>query len=114
MHKSLGIQSGTKAEQRWQLLNMRHLPGRLVYEEAGWLLGFSVDEISVLVNKKMLSTLGNPPQQARKYIATAEVMGRKQDEEWLDKASRMTRLHWASKNQRGKQQLNLRGQRSIP
>ena len=108
MHKSLVPESGTKAEHRWQLLNFRYLPARLVYEEVAWLLGFSVDEVSVLVAKRMLTALGNPPQQARKYIALAEVLDRRLDKEWLGKASRITRLHWSSKNQLAKQKQDLR------
>ena len=59
---------GTKAEERWKLLSLRHLPARLNAEEAGWLLGFTKEEITILMAKKLLKPLGNPSVLREKSI----------------------------------------------
>jgi hypothetical protein len=46
---------GTKAEERWKLLSLRHLPARLNAEEAGWLLGFTKEEITSLWPRRFSS-----------------------------------------------------------
>jgi spermidine/putrescine transport system permease protein len=56
------------------LLSLRHLPARLNAEEAGWLLGFTKEEITILVAKKILKPLGNPSINGRKSFSAAEIL----------------------------------------
>jgi hypothetical protein len=65
---------GVKAEERWKLLSLHRLPARLSGEETGWILGFSREEIGILVAKKIRKPLGNPSPNGRKSFATAEIL----------------------------------------
>jgi len=80
------------------LLNLRWLPARLLAEEAGWLLGFNMDEMSVLVSKKLLPPLGNPSQNGKKCFATVDLLRLSKDRDWLEKASKAVTNHWRSRN----------------
>ena len=96
------IAAGSKAEERWRLMNLRHLPARLDAEEAGWLLGFNLDEMGILVSQRILSPLGNPAQNGRKTFATVEIQRFSQDPEWLDRATKAIVTHWRNRNSRSK------------
>ena len=56
------------------MLSLRHLPARLNAEEAGWLLGFTMEEITILVAKKILKPLGNPSINGRKSFSAAGIL----------------------------------------
>lgn len=90
--------AGTKAEERWLLLSLRQLPARLSAEEAGWVLGCTRDEITILVAKKMLKPLGNPAINGRKYFAAAEVRTLADTGAWLDKATKVIANYWKFRN----------------
>lgn len=96
------VEAGTKAEERWRLLNLRHLPARLDTEEAGWLLGFNVDEMSILIQRKLLSPLGDPAPNGRKFFSRAKMQSLGNDPSWLDKASRTIIGHWRARNTKPK------------
>ncbi len=56
------------------MLSLRHLRARLNAEEAGWLLGFTKEEITILVAKKILKPLGNPSINGRESFSAAEIL----------------------------------------
>jgi hypothetical protein len=89
---------GTKAEERWKLLSLRHLPARLNAEEAGWLLGFTKEEITILVAKKILKPLGNPSISGRKSFSAAEILRLGETPAWLDKATKAVIHSWWVRN----------------
>jgi len=89
---------GTKAEERWKLLSLRHLPARLNAEEAGWLLGFTKEEVTILVAKKLLKPLGNPAINGRKSFAVSEVRRLADTPAWLDKATKTVIQYWRIRN----------------
>ena len=89
---------GTKAEERWRLLSLRHLPARLNAEEAGWLLGFTKEEITILVAKNILKPLGNPSINGRKSFSTAEILHVAKTPAWLDRATKAVINYWWVRN----------------
>jgi hypothetical protein len=89
---------GTKAEERWKLLLHRHLPARLNAEEAGWVLGFTKEEITILVAKKILKPLGNPSINGRKSFSATEILRLGETPAWLDKATKAVIHYWWVRN----------------
>lgn len=94
----MSYQATSKAEEKWRLLDLRSLPARLFAEEAGWLLGFNVDEIGLLVHYKLLKPLGNPAPNGKKCFATVEIQSLGRNLEWLDKATKTIIQHWKGRN----------------
>jgi hypothetical protein len=84
--------------QQAQFLNLRRLPARVYYEQAGWLLGFTQVEIALLVSKRLLAPLGKPPQNGTKYMATTTLLELAQDPVWLSKASAAITMHWRNRH----------------
>ena len=87
-----------KTGMRQDFLNLRLHPARLSPEEAGWLLGFSADEIAVLGVKGLLKTLGKPGPLARKWYARKVVMSAAENVIWMSKATETVAAHWRAKN----------------
>jgi hypothetical protein len=79
-------------------LNQRHLPSRLTAKEAGWLLGFSTNDITVLTSNRMLKPVGRPSQNSTKYYSTLQVGQLAGDVKWLDRATALLNKHWRDKN----------------
>jgi hypothetical protein len=87
--------------QQIQFLSLRHLPGRLTIEEAGWILGFPPHAIPILVSAGLLKPLGKPAPNAVKYFATATLCELKQDADWHSRATKEIMQHWRKKNNYG-------------
>jgi hypothetical protein len=87
-----------KTGMRLAFLNLRHHPARLTPEEAGWLLGFSADEIAVLGINGLLKPLGKPGPLARKWYAHVVVAAAGVDAAWMTKATETVAVHWRAKN----------------
>jgi hypothetical protein len=79
--------NGSKAEEKWKFLQLLHLPGRLTTEEAGWLLGFSEAEISILIAKGLLEPLGAPKPNSKKMLATCLLLQAKDNPKLLHKCT---------------------------
>jgi hypothetical protein len=75
-------------EEATKILSLLRLPGRLTTEQVAPVLGFMPHDIPVLAKAKLLKPLGNPPQNAVKYFASAEIEKCTRDEAWLSKATR--------------------------
>jgi len=88
--------------QRFQFLNIRHLPARLTMEETGWFLGFPEHQIPILVGVGLLKPLGQPASNAVKYFATTTLCELKQDVAWQSRASKEIMQYWQKKNQKRK------------
>jgi hypothetical protein len=80
------------------ILNLRRLPGRLTYEQAGALLGFEPHEIPILVKERLLVPLAKPAENALKYLCAIEVEKRRVDPAWIGKATKAIYAHWQRKN----------------
>lgn len=59
------------------------------------------DSIGVLVAKRMLRPLGNPPKGAPLWFATVVILKLIENVKWLDKASRVVREYVKEKNAGG-------------
>lgn len=80
-------------------LNQRHLPSRLSAKEAGWFLGFSSYDVTVLTSHKLLKPVGRPAQNSTKYYSTATLKRLHGDAKWLDRASTLLNQFWRDKNE---------------
>lgn len=72
-----------------ELFMVRRLPGRLTAAQASLLLGFSDQEVSILVRHGLLRPLGRPAPNGHKYFSSAEIEKFSRDREFLDRASRI-------------------------
>jgi hypothetical protein len=86
--------------QRQEFLNLTHPPARLSAEEASWFLGFSPQEIPVLVAAGLLKPLGHPARNGPKYFCTAELEELRRDRKWLARASDAIVGYWQNRNSR--------------
>ena len=62
-------------------------PARIDYNQAGKILGFSEDEIKILVQNNHLKPIGKPRQNARKFFTLVETGAKTFDPEWIRKAT---------------------------
>lgn len=85
-----------------QFLNLKHLPARLRAEEVALLLGFSVQEIPILVANGLMKPLGHPPLTGVKYYSTVELEQFRNDPKWLSRASDCIVQYWRTANQNRK------------
>ena len=85
-----------------EFLNQRHLPHRLTAQETGWLLGFSVYDITVLTARRMLKPVGQPAQNSTKYYSTAQIQRLWGNFKWMDRATALLNRHWKEKNAKRK------------
>lgn len=83
-----------------RFLNLQNPPGRLTKEQAAWKLGFTPDEITVLMAKNLLKPLGHPAHNGQKYFLTATLEDLRRDEKWYSKASDAIVDYWRYKNSR--------------
>lgn len=84
--------------ERKEFLNLRDKPARLTVEEAAIYLGFSANDIPILVARGLLDPLGNPPPNGVKYFAAAELTELKADRRWLARATDAIHRYWKEKN----------------
>jgi hypothetical protein len=96
-----------------RFLNLKNPPGRLTKEEAAWFLGFSPDEITILMAKGLLKPLGHPASNGQKYFLTTALEELRRDEKWFSKASDATVEYWRYKNNR-RAQGELGNARGMP
>lgn len=94
--------------QHEQFLNLKTLPARVRAEEAALLLGFSANEIPILVASGLMKPLGHPPVTGVKYFATSTVEELKKDEKWLAKASDCIVEYWRAANRNRKRSCSDR------
>jgi hypothetical protein len=90
----------TDADDRRFFLGLRTVPGRVEGLEAGWLLGFNREEISILTNAGILKVLGKPAANSPKYYSSSLLKQHAASPEWLEKASRAIHDFWRKKNQK--------------
>jgi hypothetical protein len=83
-----------------RFLNLQDKPNRLTKEQAAWKLGFTPDEITVLIAKNLLKPLGHPAHNGQKYFLTSTLEDLRRDEKWYSKASDAIVDYWRYKNSR--------------
>jgi len=83
-----------------RFLNLQNPPGRVTREQAAWKLGFTPDEITVLIAKNLLKPLGHPAHNGQKYFLNSTLEDLRRDEKWYSKASDAIVDYWRYKNSR--------------
>jgi hypothetical protein len=78
------------------------LPARLTVEQVAWVLNCQPHDIPVLVAKRLLKPLGNPPANGVKYFSTLPLLELAKDATWLAKVTNAIHDHWRVKNGRKK------------
>lgn len=92
--------SEKKNSERYEFLNLRHIPAIMLPEEAARYLGFATHEMPILVAHGLLKPLGNPVQSSVKYFAKVVLDELAKDVEWLHRAKATCQNHWNMKNAR--------------
>jgi hypothetical protein len=96
----------TTVEDKRLFLCLRTLPARITGIEAGWLLGFNREEITLITSAGHLKPLGKPALNGQKYYATAQLQKLAADPTWLDKATRIISESWRKKNAKQNESSN--------
>jgi hypothetical protein len=73
-------------------------PARFTVEQVAVKLNFRVHDIPILVSKKHLKPLGNPPPSGVKYFASTEILRLASDPSWLAKATNIIYGYWEEQN----------------
>ena len=95
-------ESPPKQSDKFEFLNLRLLPGKVDYRQAGYILDFEPVAIQKLVALGYLKPLGNNASTEHKYFPTETILQCSRDVKWMDKAVKALQKHWAEKNSRRK------------
>ena len=90
-----------------RFLNLQNPPGRVTKEQAAWKLGFTPDEITILIAKNLLKPLGHPAHNGQKYFLNSTLEDLRRDEKWYSKASDAIVDYWRYKNSRKGQDVSI-------
>ena len=93
----------------FQFLNLRTKPLILDAEKAGWLYGWSREDVLLLCRRGHMPALANPPPGAQRYFSTKHLLSLSDDEKWLRKAIILLREKIAAKNQAALRKLEEAG-----
>jgi hypothetical protein len=78
----------------------RNLPARLDVSATAKLLGFTVQDIQILMGVGKLTPLGDPAPNAPKWFAAVEMIRLATDQDWLHKATKEIAKYWRQKRER--------------
>jgi hypothetical protein len=78
----------------------RDLPARLDVAATAKLLGFTVNDIQILMAVGKLTPLGDPAPNAPKWFAAVEMIRLAADQDWLHKATKEISKYWRQKRER--------------
>jgi hypothetical protein len=87
-------------DQHRFLTLLGQLPARLTVEQVAWVLNCQPHDIPVLVAKRLLKPLGNPPANGVKYFSTLLLLEQTKDTAWLAKMTNAIHDYWRNKNAR--------------
>jgi hypothetical protein len=76
------------------------IKARLDAGETAKVLGFSTNDIPVLITEKMLKPLGKPVPNSTKYFSAYVIAGLADNPEWLNEATQIIYDHWKGRNAR--------------
>ena len=96
------FESPPKQSDKFEFLNLRLLPGKVDYRQAGYILDFEPVAIQKLVALGHLKPLGNNAGTEHKYFPTQTILQCSRDAKWMDKAVKALQNHWSEKNSRRK------------
>ena len=78
----------------------RDLPARLDVVATAKLLGFSENDIQILMAVRKLTPLRDPAPNAPKWFAAVEMIRLAADQDWLHKATKEIAKYWRNKRDR--------------
>lgn len=87
-------------DQHRFLTLLGQLPARLTAEQVAWVLNCQSHDVPVLVAKRLLKPLGNPPANGVKYFSTMLLLELAKDAGWLAKITNAIHDYWRNKNAR--------------
>jgi len=92
------------SEDQYRILRLLgQLPARLTKEQVADVLNCQPHDIAVLVAAKLLKPLGKPASNSVKYFATADLLEKLKDPNWLARVTTAISQHWNRKNARRKE-----------
>lgn len=98
MHSAAHTQD-VLSSQRYFLLSLRRLPGRLTSEQTAVLLGVSPADITILMAAKFLVPLGrNLAANSPKYFSSAQIEQLMGDPEVMGQMQTALTKHWRQRN----------------
>jgi len=83
---------------RKELLQLRHIVGRLDLEEASAVLNFRPYEFTALVRLGVVKPLGSPKQNSRRWFAASDIVALANDPKALDRCTRAVARYFAEKS----------------
>jgi hypothetical protein len=86
------------SNEEFQFLNLRHWPARLNAEQTALVLNCRLHDIWVLISEGLITPLGKPAQNGKKYFETKAILEATQDRRWLIKATEAIRIAWKTRN----------------
>jgi hypothetical protein len=95
-------------------LNLTTHPARLTKEQTAAYLGFTPNQITVLIQRGLLKPLGRPAPNADKFFAKVELEDLKKNKEWLSKATLAVSIYWKDKNARKSKAPNHATKTGVP
>ena len=78
----------------------KDLPARLDVVATAKLLGFTENDIQILMAVGNLTPLGDPAPNAPKWFAAVEIIRLATDQDWLHKATKEITKYWRHKRER--------------
>ncbi len=78
-------ESPPKQSDKFEFLNLRLLPGKVDYRQAGYILAFEPVAIQRLVALGYLKPLGNNAGTEHKYFSTQTILECARDAKWMDR-----------------------------
>jgi hypothetical protein len=83
-----------------RFLTLLVMPSRLNPEQTAWYLGFTKDDIPLLIAAGLLKPLGRPSRSSVKFFALVELEQLRRDVKWLSRAVSVVQGYWRAKNLR--------------
>ena len=87
-------------DQHKFLMLLGQLPARLNVEQTAWVLNCQAHDVPILITKRLLKPLGNPPANGVKYFSTMLLLDLTRDASWLAKMTNAIHDYWRAKNLR--------------
>jgi len=81
-----------------EFLDLEHWPAAMSVEYVSYVLGWSENEVHILIRAGILPYLGSSDGSERKDIHTAELLELIADKKWMTKARNCLIAHWRQKN----------------
>jgi len=86
------------SNEEFQFLNLRHLPVRSNRVQTAWLLNCQEHDIAALVNEGLITPLGHPGRNNKRFFETKAILKAAEDRKWLSKMTDAISEAWRKRN----------------